>query len=652
MFVNLEDFKNEWLKDIQVEDLNEKRLLFSRKILSDWLDVDPNSENFIEFNGENPIVDIAYLHEEQNDDDTIKTWYLIKYSSIENLIVDINIKNNEIDKLYDLLTTQVIGNEYKEFNEIGEFVVKTNEHNKISLIYCSDQTYTDDAINKISEIQKRGRKRISPFFYTDFINIEIIFERILSQERDSIKNSFEFKANLNQAGKLYVGSIPLKKLFDFMKDYEKRTNDIDRLYEKNVRQYLGSRRQVNKGIKRTILLSPSNFGLFNNGITIVTSEISNKQTNSIVLIDPFIVNGAQTTKTLWETFDSGCIEKEEVWLNLVKKIIQQENPKPLMPTHEEWLKELQYALVVVKIVQTENDYQAIRDITKYTNSQTAVTAKDFLAVNDNFNDWQRKMSDTYKIYLEIQRGGWTSQKAKQSINPHTSPYFKDNEWINAFDLIKVFAAGWLGEVGSAFGKTPPFSPGGTIFNKIINKQTHEDGEKTIHIDFSLNDLYACYLLHQKTLLDYKFGRTAEHDKKNQRGSTRYLYYYTVIKIIKDVLLNSLGVNKPYFSKNVTTAFLSLFEPANKFALTILMDTASQIVDDYFTEGMTDNVFQDPQFKNFENNLNQILKSPSIGKTNSFNTIFAVTVRAMKFFSKDGISPYSEITNIIKKQNYE
>lgn len=650
MTITFKDYRTEWLNDISTNDEAEKRNLFARKILSDWLDIDANSENFIEFDA-NGVINIAYLQEEVSDDNNTETiWYLAKYIDVNK----ISSKNAdiEIEKLNNLFSEKHSIADYNEFSNIQDYINKSNEQNKISLIYCFDGDFSEEVIEFVSAVQKAGRREITPFFYADFVNIEIIFERVIEQEKKAKRNTFVFKAVTNEVKRLYIGSITLLDLFDFMKKYEYQTNDIDRLYEKNVRRYLGSRRQVNKGIKRTILLNPSNFGLYNNGITIVTTNASNKQTNSIDLTEPFIVNGAQTTKTLWETFDSGCIENEDVWQKLVKNI-QNKNEYEKEIKFIDWKNELKKAIVIVKIIESkDNDKELIKNISVFSNNQENKTYKSLFATDRIFEKWQRQLADRYKIYLEIQRGGWISQKTKQATQPNIKPFFKDNEWINAFDLVKVFAAGWLGEVGTAFGKTPPFSPGGTVFKEIINNQTHEDLDKTIHIkNFGVNDLYACYLLHQKTINDYKFGRSAEADKKTQRGSTRYLFYYTVIKIVKDILLNTAGIETAYQTDNITKAYMSLFEPANQDALIALMDTAAQIVDEYLTEGMEDNIFQDPQFRDFDNNLNRILKSPMIGKTNSYNNIFAVNVRVMKRFA-GGIKPYDMIAEIIKNLNNE
>ena len=54
--------------------------------------------------------------------------------------------------------------------------------------------------------------------------------------------------------------------------YRGKTGILDQLYEKNVRQFLGSRRKTNRRIADTLRENPELFGLYNNGITIVVSD--------------------------------------------------------------------------------------------------------------------------------------------------------------------------------------------------------------------------------------------------------------------------------------------------------------------------------------------------------------------------------------------
>src|SRR5690606_17049938 len=132
-----------------------------------------------------------------------------------------------------------------------------------------------------------------------------------------------------------------------------------------------------------------------------------------------------------------------------------------------------------------------------------VREKDFLALSNDFRSWQAGMAERYDIYLEIQRGGWDSQRAFQNSNPASRQF---QHHVNAADLIKVFGAGWLGEAGTAFGQNPPFLPEGTIFKRIVAPA--EDGQSP----FGIEDLYAAYLL-QEAADAYGFGRGGQVSRR-------------------------------------------------------------------------------------------------------------------------------------------
>jgi len=111
-------------------------------------------------------------------------------------------------------------------------------------------------------------------------------------------------------------------------------------------------------------------------------------------------------------------------------------------------------------------------LTRYTNSKNAVREKDFLALTSDFKTWARQMAERYGVYLEIQRGGWDSRRALQKQHPDLRQF---SQMANAFDLLKVYGAGWLGEAGVAFGKNPPFLPNGAIglsIRRVLLKVSH------------------------------------------------------------------------------------------------------------------------------------------------------------------------------------
>jgi hypothetical protein len=330
---------------------------------------------------------------------------------------------------------------------------------------------------------------------------------------------------------MLVGSVGLIQLFEFLKTYKTRTGDLDLLYEKNVRKFLGNKRKVNRGIENTLLTKPERFGLYNNGITIVVEGFERLPNNiQYELTEPYVVNGCQTTKTIWEV--------------LFRKL--ESGGTGANADHEAWKRTLEKGIVVIKIVKvgTQGE-ELLTETTRFTNSQNAVSEKDFLALENDFQNWARKMATQHNVFLEIQRGGRDSQKAYQRQNPGSKQF---SEFTNAFDLLKVYGAAWLGEAGISFGKNPPFAPGGALFHKIVNQD-----------DFGLDDLFAAFQL-SKSGARFKFGRGAD---KQQRGQTRYLFYMLVVELLKDCFIaaDQLATNK-----NITLVFLRLFRPENEAPL--------------------------------------------------------------------------------------
>ncbi|MDQ2717737.1 MAG: AIPR family protein [Chloroflexota bacterium] len=111
--------------------------------------------------------------------------------------------------------------------------------------------------------------------------------------------------------------------------------------------------------------------------------------------------------------------------------------------------------------------QLLRNIARFTNSQNAIRDQDFLALEEDFNAWAERMSIDYNVFMETQRGQWESQQAFQQQNPQARR-FKDH--ANAFDLIKVYGAGWIGLPGVAFSDNAPFIPPvGSVYRQIIDE---------------------------------------------------------------------------------------------------------------------------------------------------------------------------------------
>lgn len=517
-FPSFQDFRNGWLEEVLADNPSTTEVghRFARKLITQWLDIPEDSDNIEYCDGAGDGgIDIAYLERGgESSGESLKgdTWYLVqsKYGAVsqgklldeaQKVLETLEGERPHLSSLADSLRERLL-----------TFLGQASERDRLILVFATEKPVTSDGLRRTLEtIRAIGRQRLGPLFDVEAVSIDTIYQRLAEGATASAVRVTVNSPLMSSSSGLLVGAISLFDLYEFLSDYRTQTaGDLDRLYEKNVRRFLGNRGRVNRAIKKTLEDAPEQFGLYNNGITIVVTDFQQSGNGTFVLFDPYIVNGCQTTRTIWDVchtrMESGGTGR---------------NAKL-----EDWRQRIKRGVVVVKIVKVGvGGEEAIKEITRYTNSQNAVREKDFLGLAENFKQWAEDMATKYGVFLEIQRGAWDSQYALQRQNPARRPQFKEHAY--AFDLVKVYGAGWLKEPGTAFGNNAPFLPNGAIFRRIMN-------DENSGVSFGVEDLYAAYRL-QLAADGYQFGRYAPVPTRRQ---TRFLYYMVVLELLRDVLIRA------------------------------------------------------------------------------------------------------------------
>lgn len=161
-----------------------------------------------------------------------------------------------------------------------------------------------------------------------------------------------------------------------IQNYESLKNvkfDSSLLYE-NIRGFLGETK-FNKNIVKTIIETPSEFFMYNNGITITAKNISaNKQNvgkKLLVNLENYqIVNGGQTIRSIYkfieEDFD---VEK------------------------------LSSGYILVRLFQTSENNELTNNIAEYTNSQNAINLSDLKSVSNLQRQIEAFMDGHHITYL-------------------------------------------------------------------------------------------------------------------------------------------------------------------------------------------------------------------------------------------------------------
>ena len=310
--LTFEAFEKEWLEDVLSGNPSTIELgrRFSRKLVTQWLDISEDTEYqddlvYCDGTGDGGI-DIAYLQRGDDIEDNPNggdIWYIVQ-SKYGSSFAGTSTLLEEAQKLIDTVDgkrTNLSSLASSFVERLQTFRKQASEKDKIILVYATQRPLSEKEKQAVDDIRGMGKSRLGMIFETDTVSLETIYHRTLEEVSHVKKTQVLITAHLVASGdEMLVGSIGLVQLFDFLKNYKAITNDLDMLYEKNVRKFLGSRRKVNKGIENTILNKPERFGLYNNGITIVVEDFQKLPNNiEYELTEPFVVNGCQTTCLLY-----------------------------------------------------------------------------------------------------------------------------------------------------------------------------------------------------------------------------------------------------------------------------------------------------------------------------------------------------------------
>ena len=609
---SFEEFRQSWLGEVTEGNPSTVELgrRFALKLVAQWLDTSEPTADFTYCDGSRDGgIDVALL--DTGPDEAVEDgamtghcWYLIQ-SKYGSAFAGTGTLLAEGQKVIDTLDGK-----RPQLNSLAQGLLErlTNFRNgagptdKIVLVYATERGLNEVEKRALEDVRAVGTTRLGPLFDVETISIETIYARLQELEavRAADRLTVQLDAQLVPSGPdLLVGSVGLLNMYEFLKQYRGKTGDLDRIYEKNVRRFLGGRGKVNKAMQATLRDAPERFGLYNNGITVVVHGYDH-DASSVDLVEPYIVNGCQTTRTVWDVFHNR-LGAGGTGVN---------------PEVEAWKEKAAQGVVIAKIVKVGESGEALlQAITRYTNSQNAIREKDFLALTGDFKTWQAELADKYDLYLEIQRGGWDSQKALQNTSPKAKQF---KQHANAADLIKVYGAGWLGEAGLAFGKNPPFLPDGSVFKRIVNRTDADGGP------FGAVDLYAAYLLQQATAT-MGFGRGAT---KTSRRQSRFLFLMVVLELLRETMSRA---NLPLDQRSVSRTLVRVFH--DEVAGDTLLERAAEVIDSYFNPDSDNSVFTEPAYRDaFNSDLNAFLKWKKIGKSEAdtprLRTSLAVSKSAM------------------------
>ncbi|AGM29998.1 hypothetical protein MASS_3396 [Mycobacteroides abscessus subsp. bolletii 50594] len=289
-----------------------------------------------------------------------------------------------------------------------------------------------------------------------------------------------------------------------------------KLMSPNIRDYLGvvrSNGNINFGIKQTAKSQPTNFAIFNNGITVLVNEYefqgaSGNEKQRLRVEGVGIVNGGQTTGAL------GSLDESEA-------------------------KSTAGAMVMARFVKCTNT-SVLGDIVKYNNTQNKVEATDFRS-KDDVQERLRKEFEPIpnSEYRGGRRGGATDaiQRIK-TLLPDSS--------------VAQSLAAFHGEPNLAYNETRSIWDNDAIYSRVFRQSV-----TARHIVFTYSLLKAVEQEKQTILAIREDSRTDAQKRHaaffSSRGSN-YLFVAAIGSCIETILDTAVADRYSLrFKKNLSPA---------------------------------------------------------------------------------------------------
>ena len=363
--------------------------------------------------------------------------------------------------------------EMKKFLELKEFIYDTENCKYMSkanpileMYYTTTGNWVNDKnLQIIIENNKNKLKSCNLFSKIEFTpvgaaEIQDLYRK--TKEKSFATFNFGKRVTIPTDGKIKEGYYGIISFEEYRKIIIDDKDNMKNVFEDNIRDFLGDDNDVNESMNETLndVNSIMKFGLLNNGITIVTEDIS--VTGDCVSVTNYqIVNGCQTSHILYQNRE---------------------------------LPEINKVYIPIRIIATDDD-EIKNEITTATNNQTAIKKEQLAALSD----YQRNLEQYYNTYPD---NGFKLYYERRTNQYNQMPVSK-NKIVSISTQIKAFSSMFLDMPHAVTG----------FYGTVVRKSEGEMFKRTdkpIMYYASALTLYKLEYYFKNGTLDSKYRRAKNH----------------------------------------------------------------------------------------------------------------------------------------------
>lgn len=184
-----------------------------------------------------------------------------------------------------------------------------------SELHFNVQAQADELCDKIHQLFPGTMTTVN----VDFINASRLMQFINTQATQQFNVPLADNPISIGENKDYVALVNLGDYYRFIADEHNTLRKY--IFESNVRDYQGHN-SVNKEIENTLMSSTTeDFWWLNNGVTIIAEDVSQATSKQLLIVNPEIVNGLQTSNEIFLHFSENPELLEQEKRNILLRII-------------------------------------------------------------------------------------------------------------------------------------------------------------------------------------------------------------------------------------------------------------------------------------------------------------------------------------------
>lgn len=245
---------------------------------------------------------------------------LLKFSRLSTNLFDLDFDRESFEGRY----TDRVLNAFDLFRKTYVALITKKPKLKIKFYYASKGIDVHPNVQKQADDLRIDVQRLLPDADVSVTFVGAAHLMRLTQER--INNVFRVRVTENpmsSTGQVFIALVNLVDFYNFITD--DKGNMIKHIFESNVRDYQG-KTNVNTEIQETLEAAPvEEFWWLNNGVTITASEASAPGGKELVITNPEIVNGLQTSSEIFRYFSNNPDKRGSEKRNILIRVIVPES---------------------------------------------------------------------------------------------------------------------------------------------------------------------------------------------------------------------------------------------------------------------------------------------------------------------------------------